>query len=457
MRGPPATALEDAAALVAALGEPERRRQAGRALARRLGAEDLLLFTLDPMLGRLLAAPELPQTLPEGRRWREFVEGCADAAASGRGVIQVAELAYPTAGERQRVTGLAAADRTVLALIGGAPEVAHLTELRHVLPLLGSIVRSEWRALTAAGRADLAEAGESRTRQLAAAVDAARQEAERALVRARRAEETAAARAAQLEALAEENARLHRQAQDAVRLRDAVLSAAAHDLKTPIAATKASAQLLRRRALRGVVTPEALRRGLDVIESGAGRMSAMVDELVDLARLQAGQPLALRREATDVVALAQRVLATHGEGQQRCALRLESEEEELVGEWDGPRLERALDNLIANSVKYSPGGEDVVVTIRSAGAGWAVVTVEDHGIGIPAADVPHIFDRFHRASNVTEEIVGTGIGLASAKQIVEQHGGTIAVESREGVGSKFTLRLPRRSDGPHAGARGESC
>ena len=432
----------DTAALVAALGDPPRRREAGRALAERLGAEDLLLFARDPVLGRLLAAPELPQTLPEGRRWREFVEECARAAREGGGVIQVTELPYPEAGNLRTVTALAASDETVLALIGGAPDRLRLAELRHVLPLLGSIVGSEWRALAATGRADLAEASEGRARQLADSLDEARRELEGAVARARRAEETAARRAATLGALAEENARLHREAQDAVRLRDAVLTAAAHDLKTPLAAMKGNAQLLQRRTRRGSVTPEAMGEGLEKIVAGTVRMTSMVDELADLARLQMGQPLMLQREATDLVGLARRVVAEHGATHGSCTLRLETVESELVGEWDAGRLERVLDNLISNAVKYSPDGGEVVVSAAREGESWAVVAVRDRGIGIPEADVPHIFDRFHRAANAAEEFSGSGIGLASAKQIVEQHAGTISVESREGEGSCFTLRLP---------------
>jgi signal transduction histidine kinase len=73
---------------------------------------------------------------------------------------------------------------------------------------------------------------------------------------------------------------------------------------------------------------------------------------------------------------------------------------------------------------------------------WAVLAIQDEGLGIPALDLPRVFDRFHRGANVIERVSGTGIGLASARQIVEQHGGTIAVESVEGKGSIFTVRLP---------------
>jgi len=92
-------------------------------------------------------------------------------------------------------------------------------------------------------------------------------------------------------------------------------------------------------------------------------------------------------------------------------------------------------------VKYSPRGGEIAVEVAAAG-GAAVLVVRDSGVGIPAADLPHVFERFRRAGNVADRIAGTGLGLAGAKEIVEQHGGSIAVESVEGRGSAFTVRLP---------------
>src|SRR5205085_140437 len=122
------------------------------------------------------------------------------------------------------------------------------------------------------------------------------------------------------------------------------------------------------------------------------------------------------------------------------SIHVEATVSALVGLWDGARLERVLLNLFANAVKYSPDGGAISLTV-SREDHWAVVTVRDQGLGIPAADLPHIFERFHRAGNVGR-ISGTGIGLAEARQIVEQHGGTVTVASQEGCGTTFTLRLP---------------
>ena len=101
-----------------------------------------------------------------------------------------------------------------------------------------------------------------------------------------------------------------------------------------------------------------------------------------------------------------------------------------------------LDNLIDNAVKFSPRGGAVKVSVGAENDGHAVLCVSDRGEGIPEADLPHIFERFRRGGNVEGRIPGTGIGLAGVQRIVEQHHGSILVESRVGVGTKFTIRLP---------------
>src|SRR5207245_4360486 len=121
-------------------------------------------------------------------------------------------------------------------------------------------------------------------------------------------------------------------------------------------------------------------------------------------------------------------LDEHTQGTHRHELILESDVGEVAGELDGPRLERVLDNLVGNAVKYSPSGGCVKIHVSARG-GWATVTVRDQGLGIPAEDLPHIFEPFRRGANVIGRITGTGIGLSTAQRIVERHGGTLTVQS----------------------------
>jgi PAS domain S-box-containing protein/excisionase family DNA binding protein len=242
-------------------------------------------------------------------------------------------------------------------------------------------------------------------------------------------------------------------AEAALRARDEFLAAAAHDLKTPLTIIKGTALLLQRHVGRTRRNGgDRVTSGLESIDATATQMAAQIDELLDLTRDQLGEALALQRQPTNLVSLAQRVTAAQQQSTQRHSIRFEAAVEELLGTWDVTRVARALDNLLSNAIKYSPRGGEVVVTVRredDAAGRWAVLEVRDPGMGIPEADLPRIFERFHRAGNVAGEITGSGIGLSSAREVIVQHGGYIAVATREGEGSTFTVRLPLT---PHDGA-----
>jgi signal transduction histidine kinase len=232
---------------------------------------------------------------------------------------------------------------------------------------------------------------------------------------------------------------------DQITSRDEFMAAVSHDLKSPLTFIKGMANLRRRRA---PATPETepLIEALAQIEASAGRMALQLDELVDASRLQAGRPLELRRGPTDLIALAKNAVAEHQQMSDRHALRISSEYEELVGNWDAIRLVRVFDNLLDNALKFSPRGGSVSISIGVEGHS-AVVAVTDVGEGIPEFDLPHVFERFRRGHNVEGRIPGSGIGLAGVQTIVELHRGTIAVQSQVGQGTTFTVRLPIDPDG----------
>ncbi|HKX37033.1 MAG TPA: ATP-binding protein, partial [Burkholderiales bacterium] len=116
--------------------------------------------------------------------------------------------------------------------------------------------------------------------------------------------------------------------------------------------------------------------------------------------------------------------------------------DELPVEVDGARLQRAVENILGNAIKYSPDGGEVRVRLEARGD-EALLSVSDAGIGIPPEDLERVFARFERGGNVAGRFSGTGIGLAAARQIVEQHGGTLTVESELGKGSTFTIKISR--------------
>jgi signal transduction histidine kinase len=162
-------------------------------------------------------------------------------------------------------------------------------------------------------------------------------------------------------------------------------------------------------------------------------------------------PLTLQRRPTDIVALVRQVIAEQQGTTGRHNIQLEASTPEIMGNWDAERLERAVTNLVSNAIKYSPDGGDITVRVaREASSedgstgeeGSLTIEVTDHGLGISQEDLPHIFEWFRRASNVSGRISGAGIGLASSLHAIRQHGGTIEVESELGTGSTFTMRLP---------------
>ncbi len=240
-------------------------------------------------------------------------------------------------------------------------------------------------------------------------------------------------------AMAIDSARLHYELQQSVRTRDDFLTAVAHELKTPLTVVSGAAQLLERRMRTlGVTDPDP---NYERIRTAVARMSGFIEELLDMLRRQSEPTMALERQPTDLVAIVRRVVSelVHLARGQRVEIDLESEQ--VIGEWDPIRLERAIANLLSNAIKYNAphGRVRIRVGLRD---GTAFCAVTDEGIGIPDADRARIFERFARGSNVAGKITGSGVGLTIVRQIVEQHGGTIDLTSKVDRGSTFTIRLP---------------
>jgi signal transduction histidine kinase len=226
------------------------------------------------------------------------------------------------------------------------------------------------------------------------------------------------------------------------------LALLAHDLCRPLARIRGSAYLLGTLVSRTPDEEADVERWLERLDSATTEMAAMIDEIRDLASVEAGCRLDLRRQPTDLVALLCRLVDKHQQDCPSMALLWEAHPAPMVAVCDARRLERVLDNLIHNAVKYSPHGGEIRIDARpglpaeGSGPHEIVITIADRGIGIPVAEVSHVFELFYRASNVAGRIKGMGIGLAGAKQIVEQHAGSITVSSEEDKGSTFTVRLP---------------
>jgi signal transduction histidine kinase len=239
-----------------------------------------------------------------------------------------------------------------------------------------------------------------------------------------------------------ENARLYYEVRQSVRTRDDFLSAVAHELKTPLTVISGTAQLLRRRLPEEELPAHA--PSLDRIMSAVGRMTAFIEELLELVRRQADPTLQLNRAPTDLTELVRRVTSELTELSRGQVVEIETDGE-VIGEWDAVRLERAIANVLGNAFKYNSATGRVIVHIgieETPQGRVAFCAVTDEGIGIPETDLPRIFERFARGANVAGRITGSGVGLTIVRQIVEQHGGTVSVASTVGRGSTFTIRLP---------------
>ena len=180
---------------------------------------------------------------------------------------------------------------------------------------------------------------------------------------------------------------------------------------------------------------------MHLIVAQAKRLNKMILSLLDVSRIDTGR-LTIERTPMDLSVLVRRVVEELQPTLDKHTVECQLPSAPLLIEGDDVRLEQVVQNLLSNAIKYSPNGGPITVQVEHQG-NQARLLVIDCGMGIPKNDQPHLFQRFYRATNAdTQYISGMGIGLYVVKEIVTLHGGTVAVESREGAGSIFTVGLP---------------
>jgi two-component system, OmpR family, sensor histidine kinase MprB len=202
---------------------------------------------------------------------------------------------------------------------------------------------------------------------------------------------------------------------------------ASHELRTPLASARANLELVE---LHDNLSAEERRRIVAEALLELREMTHLIEELVELARGDANVP---RKQPTRLDHLTEEALATAA---RRTQVTFRTDLNPSLVDAAPAVLGRAISNLVDNAVKWSPDGAPIEVTVRDG-----TVTVRDHGPGIAPADLPHVFDRFYRATGA-RKLPGSGLGLAIVRQVAEAHGGTVTAEPVAGGGSVFTLRLP---------------
>ena len=236
--------------------------------------------------------------------------------------------------------------------------------------------------------------------------------------------------------------------QQSTRLKEDFLSAAAHDLRTPLTILVGQVELMERRIRRNPSAPADM-ISIQRLKTEAHRLKTLVLELLDAERIEQGSMVTMQAEV-DLVEVAEEACHRHSGARHYCTVQANGP---VRGMYDPIRIRQLVENLVENAVKYSPDGGTVEIKLWSEPGGtthrageerveaWNHVTVTDHGIGIPTEDIPNVFDRFHRGTNVDDrKFVGMGLGLYICRTIAEQHGGSISIESTRSKNSKTRIQ-----------------
>ncbi len=243
-----------------------------------------------------------------------------------------------------------------------------------------------------------------------------------------------------------DSAQVSEQRKTMIQQQNEFFTVVAHELKTPLTAVLGYGELLKRRIAKDGAASSSITEPVTIMNEQTQRLARLIDSLLDLSRMQRGkyavqrEPLDLNRLVTEAVHRFQITLT------DAHTLQLSSPPAQLWISGDDLALEQVLLNLLHNAVKYSPAGGQITVAVEPIGDACHV-HVTDQGIGIPAADQGSLCEQFYRGRNIDSmKMSGFGVGLYVASQILHCHDGRLQVESTEGVGSTFTVILPRLLD-----------
>nr|NIQ11166.1 HAMP domain-containing histidine kinase [Gammaproteobacteria bacterium]NIR94936.1 HAMP domain-containing histidine kinase [Gammaproteobacteria bacterium]NIW45530.1 GHKL domain-containing protein [Gammaproteobacteria bacterium]NIX55690.1 GHKL domain-containing protein [candidate division Zixibacteria bacterium] len=216
------------------------------------------------------------------------------------------------------------------------------------------------------------------------------------------------------------------------------------ELRTPLSSIIGFAELLLDSHEGSHINEEKRRLFLQEIFDRGEALERMIDDFLDVSRIENGLPLSLNKEETDLIGLLKKTveLSQTREKGYLFKLRLPQQPANTIIDIDPHRISQVLDNLFNNAVKYSSAGSTIAISAEYCQEGW-YISVEDQGIGMSQQEIARVFDRFYRAESSATNVKGLGLGMSIVKSIVEAHGGHIHAESVVGSGSKFTFLIPR--------------
>jgi len=386
------------------LADPKRRWLAANALARRVGADELIVFVRDAEIGRSLPAPGFPQTLEHGRIWNELVKRAIEET------VAEGQIAAP-GGELMHLQAIGLPDGTVLATHGTASDTVDLSLLEILLPMLGALFVAESAAQRAEAQAVLARQSAAQSSELAAKLDTTRADLQRALG----------------------------VAETATRARDEFLAMVSHELRTPLTSITGWIQLLQQERNAPFVS-----EGLETIARSAHAQTRLIEDILDFSRINAGKlRLDVRPiEIVEVITAAVEVIRPAADAK---GVRIDSVLDPNTGliSGDPDRLQQVVWNLLSNSVKFTERKGRVQIRLERVNS-HCEFSVSDTGAGIEPDFLPYVFDRFSQAdSTSTRSHGGLGLGLGIVRNLVELHGGTVqAFSPGLGKGATFVVRMP---------------